>query len=321
MKILLSSTTINQTVAGELAVTVAQVKTAKNNKKYLDLTMTDGFTSIVAKKWDHTGDIPETGSVLTIAATIGEFAGVKQMVIQRWDVSEDVDFNDFVMHSAMSDDELWETIMKYIDIIQDPDYKAIVKYFYENYKTPMLMAPAAKGHHHVYLGGNVEHTISVIRNALTMADENTNMSLLIAGAAMHDIGKIHTYCLNGMTFGMTDIGKLLDHIVIGITLLSDCQRVVQIPLEKYVLLQHIIASHHGQLDWGSPVVPKFREAFMVHYADKSDVVNFKMKTISEEALEDAVWSGYERSLGTEVLIQRDGDYALDIAVFRGEAND
>lgn len=318
MKIVLDNLVNNAVVKGDLAVDSCAVKMARNNKEYLDLILSDGVRTIVCKKWDHSGDAPKVGTVISIVATVGEYLGVSQLGVQSWKNAVDVEFNDFIRHSPISDEELLDTIDKYISIIQDPDYSAVVRHIYAKYRQPILMAPAAMGHHHVYIGGLIEHNIGVTKNAITMADERTDLNLLIAGALVHDIGKIYTYALDGMAFVLTDEGKLLDHIVIGNSILTEAAQVVNTPQDKLVLLKHIVASHHGKLEWGSPIVPKFKEALMIHYADMADVTAFKMASISDKALEDAKWSTYERSLGTEVLIQRDKEYSIDVFTFGGD---
>ena len=137
-----------------------------------------------------------------------------------------------------------------------------------------MNSTSAKAVHHVGIGGNLAHTLEVFNYGLIIAarlinqGRSVNMDLVRAGALLHDVGKAFTYVVTGPVIDYTFEGQLLDHIIIGIKLLEEALAVVD---ETYrdagILLAHIIASHHGQLEYGSPVTPKFAEAYIVNLAD------------------------------------------------------
>jgi 3'-5' exoribonuclease len=167
------------------------------------------------------------------------------------------------------------------------------------------MAPAAKQNHHAYLGGLIEHTLSITRVCDLLAAHygaSLDRDLLIAGALLHDIGKIREIGARS-GFPYTDEGKLLGHIVIGMQVVADAARHVPALGEaRLLLLQHLIASHQGRFEWHSPREPRILEAIVLHYADDLDA-----KLNQASSLIDAVtggWTAYDRSFGRDFLRHR-----------------
>lgn len=313
-KIDISKLKNNQLVQGALVVSSVKLAVAKNNKKYLDATLSDGANTINCKKWDYAEEVPEIGQVIIISGIVGEFAGSLQLVISRMSFAKPEDglsITDFVPHSKYTKEELWQAINKYTNLILDDEYRTFVTQVFEQYKDKIEIAPAALKHHHAYVGGLLQHTCEVTRLALIMADDSTNISLLVSGCLLHDIGKIYTYKLTGCVIDMTDTGKLLDHIVIGEEILVRVGLRYAINKTKYVLLQHMIASHHGELEWGSPVRPAFKEAYMLHMADLINTRVTKLDTLSDETPVDTNWSAYSRDFNRSILVPTNNNYTLD----------
>jgi len=154
----------------------------------------------------------------------------------------------------------------------------------------------------------IEHSLTVCKRSLVLAELSTvniNKDLLIIGSLLHDVGKIYSYEYDKPPIRMSSEGRLLDHIVIGLNLISDTYKNTM-PLlseEDYLHLQHMIASHHGKLEWGSPIVPKTIEAEILHTSDNLDFIDFKYNMAIQEKSENQEWSDWIKSLGKEIWIK------------------
>jgi 3'-5' exoribonuclease len=159
------------------------------------------------------------------------------------------------------------------------------------------MAPAAKGMHHVYLGGLLEHSLALVKlvRAIVPLYEGINQDLLTVGALLHDAGKIHEMSYE-RSFDYTDIGKLLGHITIGVEMVEDKIRMVEgFPRELGILLKHMLLSHHGQYEYGSPKRPKTIEATILNYLDDMDSkINGIRSHIAKESASTSRWTAYHR---------------------------
>jgi 3'-5' exoribonuclease len=165
-------------------------------------------------------------------------------------------------------------------------------------------APAAKTLHHAYIGGLLDHVVSLFKSCdlLCRNYPQIDRDLLLTGAFLHDIGKIHelTYA---RSFTYTTRGQLLGHMVIELEMLQGkIAQIPDFPEELKVLLQHLIISHHGEYEFGSPKLPMFPEALMLHYLDDLDSKMESMRAhLEREASLEGTWTGYNSSLGRPLL--------------------
>ncbi|MBS3969235.1 MAG: HD domain-containing protein [Clostridia bacterium] len=163
-------------------------------------------------------------------------------------------------------------------------------------------------HHHAYIGGLLEHSLAVCKRSLALAELSMitiNKDLLVIGSLLHDIGKIYSYEYDKPPIRLSSEGKLLEHIVIGLNLTSDAYKNTMPLLDKedYLHLQHMIASHHGKLEWGSPIVPKIIEAEILHTADNLDAIDFKYNKAVQDKSDNQEWSDWIKGLGKEVWVK------------------
>src|SRR5215470_8975945 len=201
--------------------------------------------------------------------------------------------------------KLSQTAAGFIESFQNPHLKALIKAFMDDpqieyaYKT----APAAKSLHHAYLGGLLDHVVSLFRlcdlacrNYPVMIDRD----LLLAGAFLHDIGKVHELAFS-RTFAYTTRGQLLGHMIIELEMLHEKVAQVQgFPADLKTLLEHLIISHHGKYEFGSPKMPMFPEALMLHYLDDLDSKMESMRSHFERE-PDSEWTSYNPSLERPLL--------------------
>jgi 3'-5' exoribonuclease len=183
--------------------------------------------------------------------------------------------------------------------IKDPHLAQLLQLFWEDesFVKRFRMAPASKWLHHNYLGGLLEHTLSLVQLALEISNHypGLNIDLLLTASIFHDLGKVDELSYH-RSFDYSDEGRLLGHIVLGIERLEDkIRQLPDFPKDLSTLLKHFLLSHHGQYVWGSPKKPMTLEAVMLHFLDDMDAkINGIQQFIKKEVPEGARWSAYHR---------------------------
>lgn len=274
---------------GCLAVRDANIRPASNQKNFLDLLLTDGNMNIPAKKWEYTGPLPINNTVIFLESTVDNYRGQIQLVVDTWRPAEPSEFHprQFLPVSDINPEETWEIIYEKILNIFDPSLKEVLARVFKDYLPQFMIAPAAIHHHHNVIHGLLEHTAGVLTICLNMATVDTDLDMLITGAVLHDIGKIEAYDYSGVTIGMTDRGKLLGHLICSLFIVERYADILS--PGRRDLLMHLIAAHHGVLNWGSPVEPVTQEALILHNADKMDVDLWKVAKAKRDATDR--WTG------------------------------
>jgi 3'-5' exoribonuclease len=214
----------------------------------------------------------------------------------------DADMSDFLESSSFSKEEMLKEIKKYSGKVKNVYLKKLLNAFFKDsdFVDGFCSAPAAKAVHHAYLGGLLEHTLSVTRLVMLIRKNypRLNEDVLITGAILHDIGKIKELSTK-VGFDYTNDGRLLGHIVIGTMMLEKkIEQIKDFPASLSSLLKHMILSHHGVYEWGSPKKPKTLEALVLHYADDIDAkIAMVEKAIQRDVGEkDTGWTGYHSLL-------------------------
>jgi len=283
---------------------------AKNGKQYDNVVLQDKTGTIEAKIWDvGSAGIEEFDALdyVYIGGDVTSFMDKPQLNIKRAKVCGEGEYDpaDYLPVSDYDIDEMYNELLEIIDSLQDKDYKAIAEAFFKDdaIKKAFSFHSAAKSVHHGFVGGLLEHSLSVTRNCNFFAGNYPflNRDLLLTAAMLHDIGKIKelsTFPENDYT----DEGQLLGHIVIGAEWISNAAKTIpNFPAQKLVQLKHCILAHHGELEYGSPKKPALVEALALSFADNIDA---KMETW-KEALQaipenDMGWQGYNRFLETNI---------------------
>ncbi|MCX7019973.1 MAG: HD domain-containing protein [bacterium] len=231
--------------------------------------MWDGFDAIVAGTIRDNDYVEVTGDILV-------YNNQLQFKVSRIVKINDsaVDSSKFLPISPIPAEKLDEQFRSIIERLQDADLKRLVSAIFSNseFMQRFRRAPGATTMHHAYIRGLYEHTISVVNNALKIAENypEANQSILIAAALLHDIGKVVEYNYE-KKITHSDVGRLLGHIAIGYGMVElECAHLADFPTAKKVILQHIMLSHHGMMEYGSPKRPKTLEALILHHADDLD---------------------------------------------------
>jgi 3'-5' exoribonuclease len=304
----------NQTITSLFVVAVKQVKSKKNGELYLSLILADRSGQLQANMWDNVGDAIsafDQDDFIKVKGILHKYNGRWQMTIHKIRKLGDseIDYADYLPKTSKNIEQLWKTVCDYVASFQNPWLKALLHEFKsdEALVAAYKNAPAAKTLHHAFVGGLLDHVVSLM-NACDLASRNypqVNRDLLLSGAFLHDIGKLHELSYQ-RSITYTTKGQLLGHMIIELEMLHDkLQRVPGFPDELKILLEHLIISHHGQYEFGSPKLPMFPEALMLHYLDDLDSKMEAMRAQFErEADLDTAWTSYNPSLARPLLNTR-----------------
>ncbi len=301
----------NKIITSAFVVVSKQVKPKKTGEPYLALTLGDRTGQIEAKMWDNVEDSIDAfdqDDFLKIKGLLNKYKNRFQITIHKLRKLNDaeIDFSDYLPKTTKDIGELWQTLAGFVASFKNPHLKALVEAFMadpeiaEAYRN----APAAKTLHHAFIGGLLDHVVSLFRSCDLMCRNypQINRDLLLTGAFFHDIGKIHELTYN-RSFSYTTRGQLLGHMIIELEMLqAKLERFPDFPPELKTLVEHLIISHHGEYEFGSPKLPMFPEALMLHYLDDLDSKMESMRAHFErEASSDSPWTGYNSSLGRPLL--------------------
>ena len=269
---------LKEKMAVEMPMMVTQVTSGvtNNGAPYLSVTFKDNTGTIDGKYWDVKEDqarLIKPGQILDVRADVILYRGNLQLKIGAVEVLDQDSFelSDFVQGSPVPLEQLRETIQDAIDSIDNFDIKAIVSAIYRKYDREIYSSPAAAKLHHEFAGGLATHTAGMLKlaNAVLELYPALNGDLLIAGVLLHDIGKIRELHAGAVT-EYTLEGKLLGHISISQTMVQETADELGIEGEAVILLRHMILAHHGQYEFGSPVLPCLLEAEALHQIDDFD---------------------------------------------------
>lgn len=298
-----------QPVSDIFAIAQAQRKEAKNGP-YWQLTLSDRTGSIEARIWFPQSQQFESLKAEQFVAVNGQVSSFKdQLQMNVSDLSlidpleSGIDLSDFLPSSATPPAELLRELEDFLaqELTFKP-WQSLCKSVLtdEAIRNSLLSAPGAKAIHHAYAGGLLEHVLGIMRICKALAElyPQIDKEILLVGALFHDLGKAFELS-HGISREYTDQGRLLGHITIGLEAMEPFLRKAKnLPAELVLHLKHLIVSHHGEYEFGSPRRPKTLEAFVLHYADNLDAkINTVQSALTGPDGEDIDgWSEYQRSL-------------------------
>ncbi|MBN2496898.1 MAG: HD domain-containing protein [Deltaproteobacteria bacterium] len=290
------------TVGGNFLVQTKQVSHNKNGKPYLALILMDRTGTIEARLWDNVEQIDprfESGDFVHATGQAIAFQGRLQLKvknIKRLD-PDSIDLDEYLPSSPFDRGEMLGRVKELLESLQPGPLREVLlgALLDEEFRRSFGRAPAAKTIHHAYLGGLLEHTLSVMELADRVAGHyaHVDRDLLLAGAFLHDLGKIRELDRE-RTFDYTDEGRLIGHVVMGAMLFADwAEAHGGVPDELVLKITHMILSHHGSYEFGSPRRPKFTEALLLSHLDELDSKVQSFKEISDRQAGRG-WSSYQR---------------------------
>ncbi|MFD2208418.1 3'-5' exoribonuclease YhaM [Virgibacillus halophilus] len=261
-----------------------------NGKPFLTLILRDVSGQIEAKLWDATAEdskVYTAEQIIHIKGEVIQFrdkAQLKIFGIRPAQPADGVRVADFVEKAPVPMEELQEKLTAAIFEMENPALQRIVRAFIKKYQEPLLLYPAATKNHHEYASGLAHHIVSMLAIAreLSLLYPDINRDLLYAGIILHDIGKLKELS-SVATPTYTLPGKLIGHIPIMVEEIGKVAAELQIEGEEVLILQHMVLSHHGKAEWGSPKPPLVREAEILHFIDlidaKMNMLNRALKNV------------------------------------------
>jgi len=278
----------------------------KDGNNFLNVTLSDKTGTIKGVVWDNVDKITAgvtSGDFVHIKGNVNEYKGALQLVIKKMETffADEIDPADFLPMTRRNIESMFERLLRITSSVETAYFKQLIQAFWNDkeFVRKFKTAPAAKKMHHAYIGGLLEHTLSMVSLADKVAGHYSgiNRDLLIAGAMLHDIGKTEEFEYQ-FRIDYSDQGRLLNHIVIGIEMIDEkLSEIKDFPQDQMVLLKHMIVSHHGTREFGSPEPPKTIEAVILNYIDEIDskVNGIRDFMASEDPNES--WTSYHRLLG------------------------
>jgi len=294
---------------GYLLAQEAAFKVSSRGTEYLDLTLSDATGRVKAFLWDIKAiegdmELVAPDAFLKVKGTVTTYNGRLQLKLDKLRFAPDAEITDmssFFPTSSIDIGEMLAELDGFIASLKDPWLGKLAKKLLQDDKAlreSLAKAPAAKHMHHVFVGGLLEHTLSITKMADMACGNYTGMNrdLAVAACLLHDIGKTAELSYD-RSYGYTDEGNLLGHISMEFAWVHDAiAGLAGFPEETRRQLLHILLSHHGKLEFGSPVVPKTPEAILVHYLDDLDG---KLASIFASIQDDTGtgnWTPYNKSL-------------------------
>jgi 3'-5' exoribonuclease len=292
-------------------VTDKQLRANRNGNLYLQLELRDRTGAISARLWnagEHLFRSFEDGDFLQVKGKVQLFQGALQVILNHIErvAPEKIDLTDFLPHTESDVSKLYERLRGTLMRLGNPHLRALVECFLmdERFVADFCKVPAGVRNHHAYIGGLLEHVV----NLLDLADRvlplypELDRDLLLAGVFLHDVGKVRELSY-GRMFTYTDEGQLLGHLVIGVEMLNERAAKVPdltgepFPAELLLRLKHMILSHHGSYEYGSPKLPMTPEAIALHYLDNLDAkVHTFTRDIREDRNQASAWTPFNASL-------------------------
>ncbi len=292
-----------------------EVRSTREGKAYLRLELGDRTGTIEARMWDRFEDSAagiSRDDFVKVQGRVDVFRNRPQLILEKLRKAEssEVEPADFYATTKANVDELWGRLREHIAGIRDSNIRQLVEAVLDDPEIGprFRRAPAAKTMHHAYLGGLLEHVVSLCDLSAAVAGHypETNRDFLLAGAVLHDVGKVYELSYD-RALGYTTEGQLVGHIVMAVEIIGrKAGAIPGFPEELATLLKHLVLSHHGHYEFGSPKLPMFREAVMLHYLDDLDSKMGAMSAMLASDRGEAGWT--ERGAALERRLLRVEDY-------------
>jgi 3'-5' exoribonuclease len=277
----------------------------KDGGNYLTLELRDKGGRIKGVVWDNVASVAvsaASGDFVRIRGNVSEYRGSMQVVVRRMKriPATKVDPADFLPITTRNVETMFERLTGLTRVIETDYIRELLEAFWSDpsFVADFKTAPAAKRMHHAYIGGLLEHTLSMSLLAERIAGhyQGIDMDLLMAGVILHDIGKTRELSYD-VQLDYSDEGRLLSHIVIGIEMVNQKLKLVDnFPIQKASLLKHMIISHHGSREFGSPEPPKTLEAFLLNHIDEIDSKVNSIRDFIAKEDQSENWTSYHRLL-------------------------
>ncbi|HEY2461490.1 MAG TPA: OB-fold nucleic acid binding domain-containing protein [Candidatus Acidoferrum sp.] len=299
-----------QSITTFFLVVEKEVRNTREGRAYLRLELGDRSGTIEARMWEQFETIAKDvnrDDFVKVQGRVEIYRNKPQLALQQLRVAkpDEIDLADYLPHTKADVEQMYAQLLAYADSIGNPWLKKLVNSIITDQETARCYkrAPAAKVMHHAYLGGLLEHVIGLCGMAKVVAGHypELNLDLLLTAAILHDVGKLEELCYE-RAIGYTTPGQLLGHIVMELeTVTRAMDRIPDFPVPLKTVVQHLLISHHGQYEFGSPKLPMIREAMVFHYLDDMDSKLAAVRVALASGAGDPEWSAYSSALGRKFL--------------------
>lgn len=308
----------NQQVEGRFMVREMGRAETRTGKPYLNLTLMDAGGEISGRVWENADQLMEqcpAGAIVAITGLAQSYKNILQLRIDSIErlSAEEADLSLFVPSTPGNIRLMAQELLRLAAGVENPFLKELLTNIFGDRRlmADLKKAPAAKSMHHACLGGLLEHTLAVAR----LADQvcglypGLDRSLLLSGALLHDLGKLKEFDFSSFPFEYTDQGRLVGHMVLAIEMIQDkITRIPAFPQELAAQLKHLILSHHGRHEFGSPALPMMQEAFVLNFLDDLDAkINYLGRLAGQARGEGYQWTEYQRNLERFLFVRGHAD--------------
>jgi 3'-5' exoribonuclease len=300
----------DQTVSTFFLVSEKEIRSTRDARRYLRLQLTDRTGSIEARMWDgfeKDAATFEREGYVKVQGRVESYRGKLQLSIERLRRAEtsEVETEDYLPQTKLDVEALYSKLKEYGHAIANPYLHRLVRSVLEDPQVAprMKRAPAAKLMHHAYLGGLLEHVVSLCGLARLVAAHypEVDADLLMTGVILHDVGKLDELSYE-RSIGYTTTGQLLGHILLEYEMLTKKMDAIEgFPPELKTAVQHMIISHHGQYEFGSPKRPLFREALLLNFLDDMDSKMAAARASLASDSGDEGWTAFDPALDRRLL--------------------
>lgn len=299
-----------QNITSHFLVCEKDIRATREGKSYLRLELGDATGRVEARMWDgfeKSAATFEKDDFVKIQGRVESYRNKLQLMIDKIRPAEEaeVEAADFFPHTRENVDQLYAKLLEIVRAVGNPWLRKLLLSVVEDPElVPQLKrAPAAKAMHHAYIGGLLEHVLSLcgLCRAVLQHYPEADADLLLSGAVLHDVGKLRELSYE-RSLGYTDDGQLLGHILIEYELVSrKIEAINGFPPELKTLIQHMLISHHGKYEFGSPKLPMFREALLLHYLDDLDSKMAAVRSAVDSGAGDGNWTAFSGALERRLL--------------------
>ena len=297
-------------------VTDKQMRTNRNGNLYLQLRLADRTGTVTAMLWNASDQAYggfDNGEYVRVQATTQFYNGALQMIVQRVERADasTIDESEFRTLATTDIDQLAGRLAEMLRAVKNHHLRALAESYLidEVFMNKFLRAPAGVKNHHAYPGGLIEHVVSLMRltSAVAPLYPDLDSDLLLLGAFLHDVGKVDELTYD-RELGYSDEGQLIGHLVMAVEMLDHKVEETQklsgeaFPERLKLLLKHMILSHHGEYEFGSPKLPMTPEAVALHYLDNLDAkLELFRLLIKGDANTESNWTPFQPTLGRKIF--------------------
>ena len=277
---------------------------AKDGKKYLNIILSDATGDLESRSWANAEEIfasVEKGDFVRVCGKVNLYQGRKQFILKSIEkiAKNDVNMDDFILKAKRDPEDMYSELLKIVEGLDDVYIRDLLNNILSDNEIARRLKTwqAGKSIHHAYKSGLLEHVLSCSNLAVHLSGVyNCNKNYVVAGAILHDLCKIYELT-DGINVEYTEEGKLVGHLVKALEIVDRYSyRIKDFPYQTKLHLKHILLSHHGEYEYGSPKIPQSSEAMLVHLIDFMDSKMHSFETIKRTDNNSGHWSGYVKHL-------------------------